>query len=227
MANLKLNLVTFASAKNLQSTAINPNAAPIATPREGGFTLRNRINFSSLNSSAAKTMGAISTSVATATNLQILEVPKRTLLRCLTFQTVPGSTAVAHAFSIATAHASGAKSAKFEIGVAGFKEASQKVASVKASTSIFLASITVVKATGVIATTFGLAIGSAPYSTAYMMTSSAQLKDLTFPYGGFVTMAYKTGSSAIVSIDKSTTVLTGSAFTGVMEVQAQAAYLPE
>jgi len=172
-------------------------------------------------------MGTIASAAATAANMQVLEIPNRTLLRCLTFQSVPGSTAVAHAFSIASAHASGAKSGKFEIGVAAYKTATKSATSLKADVDYLLASVTVVKATGVIATTFGLAIGSAPWNTAYIMAASSALKDATFPYGGFVTMNYKIGTSAISSISHTSTSLTGSKFSGVMEAQALCTYLPE
>lgn len=233
MANLALTVASFSSAVNLQSTAVNPNAAPVATPRLGGFALRNRIKFGSLKSSAASTMGAISTSAATAVNYQLLEVPKRTILRNLTFATPPGASAVAHAFAyttaVSSAHASTAKSGKWEIGVAAYKSASQKASSVKVDVDGIHASIAVTKKTGVIGTTFGLASASTPYNMGYahaISAASSQRTALTFPYGGFVTMNWKAGSSAIASFDKSDAI-TGGAFTGEMEVQGNCDYIPE
>ncbi|KKN27449.1 hypothetical protein LCGC14_0864650 [marine sediment metagenome] len=227
MAALALTVAAFASAKNLQSTAINPIAAPIATPREGGFTLRNRVSWAGTNSSARKTMGTIASAAAAATNYQVLTIPKRTLLKSLVFLTPPGSTAATHAFSIASAHASGAKSGKWEIGVAAYKEASQKAASVKVDIDGLMASIAITKATGLISSAFGQAVGSLPLSMAINHTTSDKFEAITFPFGGFVTMNYKAGASALKSVDKSSTVLTGSKFTGVMEAMADCVYIPE
>jgi len=230
MANLKLTVGTFANAKNLQSTTVNPIAAPVATPREGGFTLRNRVNFSSVNSSAAVTIGTIASAAATATNFQILQVPKRTILHQLVFTGVPGSTAVAHAFSyttaVSSAGASTGNTAKFEIGAAAYNEASQKAASVKVDIDEFAASIAITKKTGVIGSTFGKAVGSLPLSMAVNHTTSAQFERITFPFGGFVTMNIKAGSSAVKSYSASDAI-TGGALTGVMEAQAYCTYLPE
>ena len=227
MTNLKL---TLGSAVNMQSTAINPNAAPVATPRQGGFTLRNRINWANVNSSAATTIGTIASHEAAATNYYLMEVPKRTVLRGLAFMRVPGQTAVAHAFDytskVSSAHASTAKSAKFEIGVAAYKSASQKASSIKASTTGLHASIAVTKKTGVIASTFGASSASTPYAFAVNHTTSNQREGISFPYGGFVTMAFKTGSSAVTSYDKSSAI-TGGTFTGQFEVQADCGYIPE
>jgi len=230
MANLKLTIATFANAKNLQSTTVNPNAAPVATPREGGFTLRNRVSWAACNSSAATTIGTIAASAATATNIQILQVPKRTILHQLIFTGVPGSTATTHTYSyttaVSSAHASTGKSAKFEIGAAAYKEASQKAASVKVDIDEFAASLAITKKTGAIGSTFGLAVGSLPLSMAVNHTTSAQFERITFPYGGFVTMNIKTGSSAVKSFSKSDAI-TGGTLVGVMEAQAYCTYLPE
>jgi hypothetical protein len=36
------------SVIDLTSTSTNPGAAPVTTQRQGGFTLRNRVNFSNV-----------------------------------------------------------------------------------------------------------------------------------------------------------------------------------
>lgn len=230
MASLNVTLASFADAKNLQSTAVNPVAAPVATPREGGFTLRNRINFAVVNSSAEKIMGTIASNAATGTNWQVLQVPKRTVLHQLVFMGIPGSTAVAHAWdyttSVSSANVSTAKSAKFEIGAVAYKEASQKAASVKVDVDEFAKDIAITKKTGVLGATFGLAVGSLPLSMAVNHTTSAQFERITFPYGGFVTMNLKAGASAVQSYSKSDAI-TGGTLTGIMEAQAYCTYLPE
>ncbi len=226
MANLKLTAAT--TVTNLQDISINPNASAVATAREGGFVLRNRINFSSVNSSAANPMSAISTAAATAKLMGVLEVPDGTTIRALSFHGVPGSSAVAHAWaytsSVSSAGASTAKSAKLEIGVAAYKSASHS--SLKTDTDAFHASIAITQKTGVIGSTFGAAVGSTPYAMAINHTTSNALEAVTFPYGGYVTFNYKAGSSAVQSYSASSAI-TGGALTGVMEARALADKMPE
>jgi len=68
---------------DLTDTDVNPNAAPTATPRQGGFVLRNRINFDEV-SAANKSMWIIASAELTGdavNNFYALEVPERTFVK--------------------------------------------------------------------------------------------------------------------------------------------------
>ena len=85
---------------DLTSTTVNPDAAPTATPREGGFVLRNRWNCSNLATASKQTFGPFSASVtasATSANIiRVLKVPPRTLIKApirvfaVASETIPG-----------------------------------------------------------------------------------------------------------------------------------------
>ena len=72
----------IAGLKDLTDTSVNPDAAPTTTPRQGGFTLRNRINFDNV-AAGNKTLYTITkATAATAGNiLAVLEVPERVLVK--------------------------------------------------------------------------------------------------------------------------------------------------
>jgi hypothetical protein len=90
-----------ATTFDLTDTSINPGAAPTSTPRQGGFTLRNRINFTNVALSDKKLFSSFAhATAATVGNvLRVLEVPERVLIKGVEIfavrdETVPGSTAV-------------------------------------------------------------------------------------------------------------------------------------
>jgi hypothetical protein len=75
---------------------VNPEAAPTSTPRQGGFTLRNRINFTNV-SAANKTLFAITKGTAATAGkvFRVLEVPERVVVNdvkvfAVRDETVPG-----------------------------------------------------------------------------------------------------------------------------------------
>lgn len=92
-----VKFTTLGTAVDLTDTDVNPDAAPTSTPRQGGFTLRNRVNFANV-SSANKLMWTVSDATpATETTVPfyVLEVPERTLVKDLRVfgiynQVVPG-----------------------------------------------------------------------------------------------------------------------------------------
>jgi hypothetical protein len=90
-------ITTLGTSVDLTDTSVNPEAAPTTTPRQGGFTLRNRINFSNVSTSNSRAMTVNNASMTTlpAVPFFVLEVPERVLVRDLTLfavegQTVPG-----------------------------------------------------------------------------------------------------------------------------------------
>jgi hypothetical protein len=80
------------TAVDLTDVDVNPDAAPTSTPRQGGFTLRNRINFDNV-SAANKLMWTVSDATpATETTVPfvVLQVPKRVFVKDLTLFCVEG-----------------------------------------------------------------------------------------------------------------------------------------
>ena len=95
---------TTATTFDLTDTDLNPSAAPTSTPRQGGFTLRNRINFTNVSTANKKLFNAlVGATAATVGNvLRVLEVPERTLVKDVQIfavkdETIPGSLIVATA----------------------------------------------------------------------------------------------------------------------------------
>jgi hypothetical protein len=124
----------------------NPGAMPTSTPRQGGFTLQNRVNFTNVTAANKRVLNASGavTSASTASSqvgarILILEVPERTFVKNLKVFSVPGATAPNHAFVLAassTASASDWSVAELQFGArqytrtqrhASFSEASHAV----------------------------------------------------------------------------------------------------
>lgn len=87
------------STVDLTSTSVNPEAAPTSTPRQGGFTLRNRVNFTNITTANKTTFTIASqSSAAQAANVfRVLEVPYRTVVNdvkifAVKSETIPGHT---------------------------------------------------------------------------------------------------------------------------------------
>ena len=97
--------MTDGTAVDLTDTSVNSDAAPVTTPRQGGFTLRNRWDCSKLAAtghdvsfSAGEIVHVTSAAAATWTNhpFTVLEIPERTMVRDImlanpTGETGPGS----------------------------------------------------------------------------------------------------------------------------------------
>ena len=121
--NLKFTPANSSAATvfNLTSTDINPEAAPTSTPRQGGFTLRNRINFTNVAAANKKLFTCASTSSAAQVGnvLRVLEVPERVQVNAVNIyavrdETVPGSYATGSASGL---HASALADLAIGIGV--------------------------------------------------------------------------------------------------------------
>jgi hypothetical protein len=105
---------------DLTSTTVNPSAAPTSTPRQGGFTLRNRFDGTQLagtsigsNSYSNDTLWEAADAPSSSSNtepvsrMKILEVPERTYVKDLHVYAVKSETAPITTFTpIATVHAS-------------------------------------------------------------------------------------------------------------------------
>jgi len=77
---------------DLTSVATNPDAAPMSTPRQGGFTLRNRFGAGLADWLAASAVTGASSAIADAP-VAVLDVPDRTMVTGLSLFSVPGEDA--------------------------------------------------------------------------------------------------------------------------------------
>ena len=131
--------VSSGSVVDLTSTSVNDIAAPTTTPRQGGFTLRNRINFTNIATANKRTFGPI-TSAAKATagqncnQLRVLQVPKRTWVKQVTVHAVESETVPGHLLAgAANASTTDAMLTAGIIGVNGafYNDGSQTASSIK------------------------------------------------------------------------------------------------
>ena len=94
------------STIDLTSTTVNPDAAPTSTPRQGGFTLRNRWNGTTLANTSVGSNSVANNNMYTCAGLpgsssntepvntmKILEVPERTYVKDLHVYAVKSETA--------------------------------------------------------------------------------------------------------------------------------------
>jgi len=206
--------VASGSTYDLQDTTYNPGAAPIATPRVEGFTLRNRIKWSNAKSST----NILGDGSQNANTLRILTVPSRTLIRALSFGVVPGSSATVNTFT--SGSTSAGSGAKLEVGAQGHKDASQTAASIVTSRAAFKTSITMTASTGA-TSTFGTVSASTPWTQAVNIGTSSKFKAVAYPFGGFVVMNIKNSTGANANN------MSSSVLTGVLEVRATCEFMPE
>jgi hypothetical protein len=105
----EIKFTTLGTVVDLTDTDVNPDAAPTSTPRQGGFTLRNRINFSNVSTSN-KTMCTFDATPATTATVpfRILEVPERVYVKDLMIFAVKDQ-------SVPTVHITGAQSSNLDI----------------------------------------------------------------------------------------------------------------
>ena len=95
---------TSAATINLTDVLVNPDAQGVTTPRQGGFTTRNRWNCDNLADKATFTASDVTftsaSSVATiaATHFKVLEIPKRTMVNQVNLHAVHSETAPNHQY---------------------------------------------------------------------------------------------------------------------------------
>jgi hypothetical protein len=91
--------MTSASNKDYTATTTNPDAAPTATPRMGGFVLRNRWNGTNLvsgNTWDATLSGASLVASQTVNRVLVLEVPRRVAVNDIKVYGVTSATVPNH-----------------------------------------------------------------------------------------------------------------------------------
>jgi hypothetical protein len=207
--------ITSGSTFDLTDPAINPNAAEISTPRQGGFTVRNRIDFDNPTLQAAGADVAATLNVANL--FYILEIPKRTNIRRLTFTSLPGEDVLAG--SPTAASYGSVASATMGVGNKMYKNASGSFGTHDVDA---YADHAITNSTGALPTTMVSKAASTPDTWAQTQSDlTAPLYPHAAPYGGYVTMGIvaSTGGSSASS--------GGLKLTGVVEVTAECDYIPE
>jgi len=208
--------LTGGTTFDMSDPTVNPDAKNVTTPREGGFTLRNRINFSNpeIVASGANMLAVVGTAGAVCNTFKILEVPERVSLRTVRILKVPGETNFGGAHTSAAASNSGAT---MGIGTRFAKNASGSLINDPDA----LADHAIVKSTGALPTTFFSGAASTPgqWDVSQSDTSTPVLP-LVAPYGGDITMHIIDGSGgASASSD-------AIKMTGVFEIVADCDYMP-
>jgi hypothetical protein len=111
--NLKFTCANSSASTtfDLTDTDINPDAAPQSTPRQGGFTLRNRINFTNVAADNKKLFTIASSGQAAQVGnvLRVLDVPERVQVNAVNIyavksETVPGAIASGSASGLHASH---------------------------------------------------------------------------------------------------------------------------
>lgn len=103
---------------DLTSTSVNPEAAPTTTPRQGGFTLRNRVNFTNVATANKTTFTLASQASASghdANVFRVLEVPYRTVVNDVKVFAVKSETIPGHTLTDSTESSAGASFLKSAI----------------------------------------------------------------------------------------------------------------
>jgi hypothetical protein len=237
------------SAIDLTDPAVNNGAAPMSTPRQGGFTLRNRVDCSDLatGNKTLFTVTAKSSASLVANTLFLMEVPKRTFVKSVTQKVPVGSTAPTTAYN--TVHASGnsfASGAQLMLGAAAYTTSSQAAmkvdltdghAGVSSMDGAVFGTMPILKEAGTTALLPSAISSTSASATPWaggVQWKFAGTDDVIpigryFPFGGFVTLTM--GPDAVVVSSASSAHLTNSSTTGTMagvwDFMATCEYLPE
>ena len=224
---------------DLTDATVNAKACPMATPRVGGFTLRNRFSGAL---AVTLTASCVSTSDVDVNIMTVLDVPKRTLVKDLHLFGVESQAVPAHAFTYAGTSASlSANDINADIALLALPYASPSQAStiavdaslvhgvietVEATNSVIAGGIVGSKLEKVDASMTDPEKGHIPVASA--MTSNAiaagtMIKPRYYPHGGKVILALK---GAVADSATKVNQMAG-ACAGVWEIQAACQYVPE
>lgn len=236
------------SAIDLTSISTNKDLAPVATPRLGGFTLRNRFSGAlAVTLSNSKVVGA--SSAVKNNPIYVMDVPRRTFVKKVNVFAVEGKTVPGHAFTYGGTSASlsasdqnlnltfiaqpikkdtgsavtyDSISASLTLGTIGLTEATNSLPKGSFASTPLVAVSSRVSSTTSSATKAGFqtAIGIDPDNAH---DAGGYFTPRYFPHGGRVVMTL-TGS--VVDNDSKINNLSGVC-SGVWEVQAECEYVPE
>jgi len=198
MANPVTTTWASATKYDLTSTTVNPQAYEQATPRQGGFTLQNRVDFDTV------TAPTLTNKVGNV--LKLIKIPPRTVVNRVSFCVAPGQTSVAHKYTDASGSAlasssKGKSSAVLNIGYINYKNKSAYDAS-SATSQVYdvddLADLVLTAKTGALASTSQLpqwSASSQSKAAVSMSDTSAPTYPHYFPYGGWLAMQPGGGAS--------------------------------
>lgn len=210
---------------DLTSVSTNDRAAPIATAREGGFTMRNRIEWET-GVTPTMTDGVMNV-------LKILRVPKRTVVEDVYLVCPAGGTATTHTVGISYAVSASTASATAGIGfiaydsknwnsastvTAGFGKATVDNSKLHTGSVVALPTIATTPKTSIRAIKTGIAGANHGWADG---AGDGQI-GVAFPHGGYITfqiLAGKGSGSGLASWD--------AEFAGTTEVVARGWKLPE
>ena len=87
-------ITTLGTVVDLTDAIVNPVAAEPATPRQGGFVMRNRMDFGQISTSNSRAMTVNNAAMTTlpAVPFYIIKVPKRVYVKDLTLFALEGKT---------------------------------------------------------------------------------------------------------------------------------------
>jgi hypothetical protein len=246
---------TAASDVDYTSISTNPDVLPVATPREGGFTLRNRWNAAKISSSSTSMAASFAKATAniTARRFRIIEVPAQTYVHQICLRTPSASDPPVLSTTIGGKMATDSNAfdtSLFIFGGAAWKEAAQ--------TNLLGTEATEPRGAGVAGKQIGnwlgafdltvktAAVASLPTVSAstpwtqmqvpqlYMQDSSAintstvTPHGMGFPYGGYVTMFLGPDDLAMGSVSSITSSsAVAIAVSGQWDVVARCTFMPE
>ena len=197
MANPVTTTWASATKYDLTGTAVNPQAYEQSTPRQGGFTLQNRINFD------AVTANTLTNKVGNV--LKLVRIPPRTIVNKVNFCVPPGQTTVNHKYmdsagSALSSASAGKSSAVLNIGYINYKTLAAYKAS-SATSQVYdvddLADLVITASTGAI-TAASLPQWSASSQSKGVVDISdagAPTYPHIFPYGGWLAIQPGGGAS--------------------------------
>ncbi len=235
--------------KDLTTTVKNPGATAMATPRQGGFTLRNRINFANV-ATADKKLCILTASASTNPTdvLLVLEVPNRTIVRTVDIFGVPSLAVPQHAIVTASGAASLLSTAIMAITGATWSKPDTATRVLATHCDLITAAVMGEPA----GAPFGnVGITSQATSCNFTATQVEKIDSsmttpylgrlqtnvaiasavnayggIFYPYGGYVALTigpYNTGTSSA----SSTAAAEYSVLSGGWEIQANCGYVPE
>ena len=228
MAKITFTL-TNTSALDTTDPSINPEAAPITTPRQGGYTLRNRFDCSKLTTDYTMDKGGIvqttstAAAVTTVRPFYVLKVPARTMVRDVSIfsvhgKTVPGAQGYYNSLTTSGANtANDIKSITLTLNGAAWKKSNQTSLAtyVNGFGDIDLAAVGASATGGTIAGSVLAVISSASDSKISTPTNAGVVMEKTmtnmanaatsfrrpmyFPHGGYVALRYEPTASSLSS----------------------------
>jgi hypothetical protein len=224
---------------DLTDASVNAKACPIATPRVGGFTLRNRFSGAL---ATTLTASCVSTSDVDVNLITVLDIPKRTLVKDLHLFGVESQAVPNHAFTYAgtsTSLSANDINADLAFLALPYKSPSQ-ASTIAVSASLVHGVIETIEATnsliagGIVGSVLEKVDASMTdpekghMEIAHTMTSNAVAAGslrpkLYYPHGGKIILALK---GAVADSATKVNQMAG-ACSGVWEIQANCNYVPE